>query len=95
MFSVTHTQPPLVNQVDNLFVFNPPLCTDDNLVWSCRQPKACLAKSSAAAVANPKQALSYLSSCQARQIAVAPSTAGAGSASDDLPMSPSIRPAYM
>jgi hypothetical protein len=68
--------------VDNLFVFNPPLCTDDNLVWSCRQPKACLAKSSAAAVANPKQALSYLSSCQARQIAVAPSTAGAGSASD-------------
>ena len=69
-------------KVDNLFVFSPPLCTDDNLVWSCQQPKACLATTAATAATNPKQALSYLSSCQARQIAVAPSVAGAGSTSD-------------
>ena len=55
---------------DNLYTYNAPQCTDDNLVYSCLLPRTCTKSISA------KNPLEFLSKCQLRKIAVAPASSG-------------------
>ena len=61
---------------NNLYTYNAPLCQGNNLVYSCLLPPGC------SKLQTPTNPLGHLSSCQIRKIAVTPSTAGVGTASD-------------
>lgn len=68
--------------LEELFFFNAPLCTDNNLVWSCLNKRAtCLAGQSARAPAYATGKYLELT-CQRRKIAVMPADAGNAAAVD-------------
>ena len=65
-----------VTAFDDLYTRNPTDCLGDSLVWSCQLSLANCGKF------NPLDPYAYLKKCQMRKIAVTPSSAGVGTASD-------------